>query len=93
MSRKFQVKSVPSTWLENNGRRLDCGPYLSGAIEARELLEAALEPRFVRRVRVRRRLILHPDRDVVGPVLECTLLGDERPFRESVLATDLNRDL
>ncbi|WP_420024198.1 methylation-associated defense system restriction endonuclease subunit S MAD5 (plasmid) [Cereibacter azotoformans] len=38
MSRKFQVKSVPSTWLENNGRRLDCGPYLSGAIEARELL-------------------------------------------------------
>lgn len=38
MSRKFQVKSVPSTWLENNGRRLDCGPYLSGAMEARELL-------------------------------------------------------
>lgn len=39
MSRKFQVKSVPSTWLENNGRRLDCGPYLSGAMEARELLK------------------------------------------------------
>lgn len=38
MSRKFQVKAVPSTWLENNGRRLDCGPYVSGAIEARELL-------------------------------------------------------
>jgi type I restriction enzyme S subunit len=39
MSRKFQIKAVPSTWLESNGRRLDCGPYLSGAIEARELLK------------------------------------------------------
>jgi type I restriction enzyme S subunit len=39
MSRRFQVKAVPSTWLENNGRRLDCGPYVSGAIEARELLK------------------------------------------------------
>ena len=38
MSRTFQVKTVPSTWLEHNGRRLDCGPYLSGAMEARELL-------------------------------------------------------
>ncbi len=35
MSRKFQCKAIPSTWLENNGRRLDCGPYMSGAIEAR----------------------------------------------------------
>jgi len=39
MSRKFQCKAVPSSWLENNGRRLDCGPYLSGAIEAKELLK------------------------------------------------------
>lgn len=38
MSRKFQCKAIPSTWLENNGRRLDCGPYLSGAMEAREIL-------------------------------------------------------
>jgi len=38
MSRKFQIKTVPSSWLEHNGRRLDCGPYLSGAMEARELL-------------------------------------------------------
>ncbi|MFH7109545.1 hypothetical protein ACFWXM_16930 [Achromobacter xylosoxidans] len=38
MSRKFQVKAVPSIWLEHNGRRLDCGPYMSGAIEAKELL-------------------------------------------------------
>jgi type I restriction enzyme S subunit len=38
MSRQFRVKAVPSTWLESNGRRLDCGPYVSGAIEARELL-------------------------------------------------------
>lgn len=39
MSRKFQVKAVPSTWLEHNGRRLDCGPYMSGAIEAAELMK------------------------------------------------------
>lgn len=38
MSRKFQCKAVPSSWLEKNGRRLDCGPYLSGGIEARELM-------------------------------------------------------
>jgi len=39
MSRKFQCKVIPSTWLLNNGRRLDCGPYLSGAAEIRELLK------------------------------------------------------
>jgi hypothetical protein len=47
MSRKFQIKTVPSTWLENNGRRLDCGPYLSGAMEAKEklrTLKAVKEP-------------------------------------------------
>jgi len=38
MSRKFQVKTIPSAWLENNDRRLDCGPYMSGALEAKELL-------------------------------------------------------
>lgn len=38
MSRKFQCRAVPSSWLENNGRRLDCGPYMSGALEAKELL-------------------------------------------------------
>ena len=38
MSRKFQVKTIPSRWLDKNGRRLDCGPYMSGAIEAKELL-------------------------------------------------------
>ena len=39
MSRKFQWKTIPSTWVENNGRRLDCGPYMSGAVEAKKLLE------------------------------------------------------
>lgn len=39
MIRKFQCKAVPSTWLENNGRRLDCGPYMSGGLEAKELLK------------------------------------------------------
>lgn len=39
MSRKFQCRAIPSTWLENNGRRLDCGPYMSGEVEAKELLK------------------------------------------------------
>ena len=30
---------MPSAWLERQGRRLDCGPYLSGAMEAKALLE------------------------------------------------------
>jgi type I restriction enzyme S subunit len=32
-------------WLEKEGRRLDCGPYLSGAIEAKVLLEQLQTPR------------------------------------------------
>lgn len=35
---RMQVKSIPSTWLDREGRRLDCGPYMSGAIEAKVLL-------------------------------------------------------
>lgn len=35
----MKEKVVRSAWLERQGRRLDCGPYLSGAIEAKELLE------------------------------------------------------
>lgn len=32
-------KLVPSAWIEKEGRRLDCGPYLSGAVEAKLLLQ------------------------------------------------------
>lgn len=39
MSRKFQCKTISSTWIERNGCRLDCGPYMSGAAEIRELLK------------------------------------------------------
>jgi hypothetical protein len=40
-------KLVPSTWLLEAGRRLDCGPYLSGAMEAKVVLaklKATKEP-------------------------------------------------
>jgi len=30
---------VLSSWMEHNGLRLDSGPYLSGAMEARALLD------------------------------------------------------
>jgi len=39
MSRKFQTKVIPSKLLLGEGCRLDCGPYLSGAVEAREQLK------------------------------------------------------
>lgn len=35
----MKEKLVPSAWLEEQGRRLDCGPYLSGAVEAKRLLK------------------------------------------------------
>ena len=35
----MKEKLVPSAWLEQQGRRLDCGPYLSGTIEAKLLLK------------------------------------------------------
>ena len=35
----MKEKHVPSAWIEREGRRLDCGPYLSGALEARMRLE------------------------------------------------------
>ena len=36
----MKEKLVPSTWLEQQGRRLDCGPYVSGAMEAKALLNS-----------------------------------------------------
>ncbi len=35
----MKTKSVPSSWMERDGRRLDCNPYMSGALEAKVLLE------------------------------------------------------
>jgi len=32
------ARIVRSTWLEEGGRRLDCNPYMSGALEARDTL-------------------------------------------------------
>ena len=31
-------KAVRAAWLEEGGRRLDCNPYMSGALEARDAL-------------------------------------------------------
>jgi len=34
------VKIVPKTWLNNEGNRLDCGPFISGSVEARYKLKS-----------------------------------------------------
>ena len=36
----MKIKSIPRKWLESNGCRLDCGPYMSGAFEARMAIAA-----------------------------------------------------
>ncbi len=35
----MKVKTIPSAWMRLDGRRLDCGPYMSGALEAKIRLE------------------------------------------------------
>lgn len=35
----MKVKTIPSAWMRRDGRRFDCGPYMSGALEARIRLE------------------------------------------------------
>jgi type I restriction enzyme, S subunit len=35
----MRVKTVPSGWLRRDSKRLDCGPYTSGALEAKVHLE------------------------------------------------------
>ncbi len=35
----MRIKSIPASWLEQEDLRLDCGPYMSGALEATEKLE------------------------------------------------------
>jgi len=49
-----QVRVVPSAWIEKEGRRLDSGPYLSGAIEARILLyELSATKKWLNKVTLR----------------------------------------
>ncbi len=36
----MRIKTIPSKWLQQEGRRLDCGPYMSGALEAKIRLAA-----------------------------------------------------
>lgn len=35
----MKVKTIPSAWMRRDGRRLDCGPYMSDALEARFRLD------------------------------------------------------
>lgn len=41
----MKTKIVPSGWLQKEGRRLDSGPYLAGAIETKVLLEKLSVPK------------------------------------------------
>lgn len=41
----MKIKHIPSSWLHRNGRRFDCGPYTSGALEARIRLEDLSYPK------------------------------------------------
>ncbi|WP_156443579.1 methylation-associated defense system restriction endonuclease subunit S MAD5 [Burkholderia sp. MSMB1835] len=39
------ARVVRSSWLEEDGRRLDCNPYMSGALEARDALQRLSVPK------------------------------------------------
>lgn len=39
------ARVVRSSWLEEGGRRLDCNPYMSGALEARDALKRLKAPK------------------------------------------------
>lgn len=39
------ARVVRSSWLQEDGRRLDCNPYMSGALEARDALMALSRPK------------------------------------------------
>lgn len=36
----MKVKTIPSIWLGQNGNRLDCNPYMGGAIEAKIIIHS-----------------------------------------------------
>ena len=36
----MKYRSVPSEWIRNSAGRLDCQPFLSGAVEARVTIES-----------------------------------------------------
>lgn len=40
------ARVVRSSWLEDSGRRLDCNPYMSGALEARDALKRLAAPKM-----------------------------------------------
>lgn len=41
----MKVKTIPSAWMRRDGRRFDCGPYMSGALEAKIRLEELACPK------------------------------------------------
>ena len=41
----MKVKSIPSSWISRDGLRLDCNPYMSGALEARIRLDELPYPK------------------------------------------------
>lgn len=36
----MKAKKIPSSWLSQNGNRLDCNPYMGGAIEAKAIIHS-----------------------------------------------------
>ncbi len=45
----MRIKVIPSQWLRRDSRRLDCGPYTSGALEAKVRLEELAAPKHALR--------------------------------------------
>ncbi len=83
-------KAVRAAWLEEGGRRLDCNPYMSGALEARD----ALKQLKVRKDALRTLTAGHAGGIYNGPVFARVWVDDPRygvPFLGS--SDMLNADL
>ena len=83
-------KAVRAAWLQEGGRRLDCNPYMSGALEARDVLRQLK----VRKDALRTLTAGHAGGIYNGPVFAHVWVNDPRygvPFLGS--SDMLNADL
>ncbi|MBX3660987.1 MAG: hypothetical protein KF804_00920 [Burkholderiales bacterium] len=86
----MRVKTVPISWVDRWGARLDCGPFLSGAIEAKIRLE-----QLRRRALPLRELVEEPYGIYKGKLLRRLFVNDSKygvPFLTSsgMLRADLS---
>lgn len=81
----MRTKSIPSSWIQRQGLRLDCGPYMSGALEARVKLESLTAPKMPLR-----KVTLGGMNGIVNPGrIKRTWVQDKKHGRPFLSSTDI----